>query len=42
VPYVEEILTQPFKLDDDGLLRVPTGPGLGIDLNRDAIAKYAI
>lgn len=42
VPYVEEILTEPFKLDADGLLRVPTGPGLGIELNRDAIAKYAV
>jgi L-alanine-DL-glutamate epimerase-like enolase superfamily enzyme len=41
VPYVEEILTVPFKLDADGLLRMPTGPGLGFELNRDAIAKYA-
>ncbi len=42
VPYVEEILTEPFKLDADGLLRIPQGPGLGIELNRDAIAKYAV
>ncbi|MBL9081925.1 MAG: mandelate racemase/muconate lactonizing enzyme family protein [Planctomycetales bacterium] len=42
VPYVEEILTEPFRLDADGLLRIPQGPGLGITLNRDAIAKYAV
>ena len=41
VPYIEEILTKPFQLDADGLLRVPTGPGLGIELNREALAKYA-
>jgi len=42
VPYIEEILTRPFKIEADGMLQVPTGPGLGIELNRDAIAKYAI
>jgi len=41
VAYIEEILTEPFKLDSDGMLVVPTGPGLGIELNRDAIARYA-
>jgi L-alanine-DL-glutamate epimerase-like enolase superfamily enzyme len=41
VAYVEDILDPPFALDADGLLRVPTGPGLGITLNRDAIAKWA-
>jgi L-alanine-DL-glutamate epimerase-like enolase superfamily enzyme len=40
VSYIEEILETPFKLDDEGLLRVPTGPGLGITLNRDAIARF--
>lgn len=41
VPYIEEILARPFQLDADGLLLVPNGPGLGIELNRDAIARYA-
>ncbi len=40
VPYIEEIIDPPFKLDGDGMLRVPTGPGLGVNLNRDAIEKY--
>ncbi len=41
VPYIEELLSPPFRLDADGLLPVPTGPGLGVTLNPDAIAKYA-
>ncbi len=41
VPYIEELIDPPFRLDADGLLAVPTGPGLGIQLNRDALARYA-
>jgi L-alanine-DL-glutamate epimerase-like enolase superfamily enzyme len=41
VPYIEEIIDPPFKLDRDGLLPVPTGPGLGIRLNPEAIARYS-
>src|SRR5206468_2225586 len=41
VPYIEEIIEQPFALDADGTLRIPTGPGLGITLNRDAIARFS-
>ena len=40
VPYIEEILDPPFKLDDEGMLRVPTGPGLGVKLNWDAVRRY--
>jgi L-alanine-DL-glutamate epimerase-like enolase superfamily enzyme len=41
VPYIEELLDPPFKLDQNGMLHMPTGPGLGITLNRDAVAKYS-
>src|SRR5436190_2126450 len=41
VPYIEDIIEQPFALDADGLLRIPTGPGLGITLNREAIARFS-
>lgn len=41
VPYVEELLETPFQLDRDGLLRAPTGPGLGISLNLDAAERYS-
>ena len=30
----------PFRLDAEGMLRVPTGPGLGVRLNRDALGRY--
>jgi len=29
-----------MKIVDDGMLPVPTGPGLGITLNPEALAKY--
>jgi len=41
VAYVEELISPPFRLDQDGMLPVPTGPGLGIQLNPDALARYA-
>ena len=41
VPYIEEIIDPPFALDADGMLVAPTGPGLGITLNRDALGKLA-
>ncbi|HUY31366.1 MAG TPA: mandelate racemase/muconate lactonizing enzyme family protein [Pirellulales bacterium] len=41
VPYIEEIISPPFALDADGMLRVPTGPGLGIELNPDAVGRYS-
>ncbi len=41
VPYIEEILTKPFKLDAEGMLNLPEGPGLGIELNPDAIARFS-
>ena len=40
-PYIDEILTTPFKLDREGMLAIPTAPGLGIELNRDALRRYA-
>ncbi len=41
VPYIEELLLPKFELDEEGLLKVPTGPGLGIELNPDALGKFA-
>jgi D-galactarolactone cycloisomerase len=41
VPYIEEIVSPRFELDADGMLRVPAGPGLGIQLDPDAITKYS-
>jgi D-galactarolactone cycloisomerase len=41
-PYIEEIITDPFKLDADGYLPIPTKPGLGIELNREALKRLGI
>ncbi len=38
--YVDEITAGGWHLDADGMLPIPTGPGLGIELDPDAIAKY--
>jgi len=32
----------PSSLDGDGCLAVPQGPGLGIEVNREAFARMAI
>jgi D-galactarolactone cycloisomerase len=41
-PYIDDIITTPFRPDAEGFLHVPTAPGLGIELNREALKKYAI
>jgi len=39
-PYVDEIIADKWVLDRDGFLAIPNKPGLGIDLDRDAVIKY--
>lgn len=39
-PYLEEIITAPFRVDAEGYLPIPDRPGLGIELNREALKKY--
>ena len=39
-PIRQEILMQPIE-HVRGVVRVPDGPGLGIEINRDALAKFA-
>ncbi|MCS7047054.1 MAG: mandelate racemase/muconate lactonizing enzyme family protein [Gemmataceae bacterium] len=39
-PYIDELILDPPRPDADGFLHVPTGPGLGIQLNPEALAKY--
>ena len=40
-PLVNGILTQPFVLED-GALSVPSGPGLGVELDDDAVARWRV
>ncbi|MGE0605494.1 MAG: mandelate racemase/muconate lactonizing enzyme family protein [Pirellulales bacterium] len=39
--YIEQIITRPFKIDSEGYLEIPQGPGLGIELDRDALKRFA-
>jgi L-alanine-DL-glutamate epimerase-like enolase superfamily enzyme len=39
-PYVDEIAAGGWRLDEDGLIEIPSTPGLGLTLDRDAVAKY--
>jgi D-galactarolactone cycloisomerase len=40
-PYIEDILVTKFALDADGLLPIPSGPGLGIEIDEDALRRYS-
>ena len=39
-PYVDDIVVRPWQLDDDGMLPIPDAPGLGVDLDPDALARF--
>jgi len=40
-PFIEQLVTTPFHLDDEGMLHVPTGPGLGIEIDKDALEAFS-
>jgi L-alanine-DL-glutamate epimerase-like enolase superfamily enzyme len=40
-PYIDSIVTDPWRLDGDGMLAVPSTPGLGITLDFDRVAHHA-
>ncbi|MBN9122117.1 MAG: mandelate racemase/muconate lactonizing enzyme family protein [Planctomycetes bacterium] len=39
-PYMDELITVPFRPDADGYLTIPDAPGLGIELNRVALERF--
>ena len=39
-PYIEQVLLHPIVLDDEGLIPIPEGPGLGFEWNPDGIEKF--
>jgi L-alanine-DL-glutamate epimerase-like enolase superfamily enzyme len=41
-PYLDVLLTEPFRPDAEGYLQVPTAPGLGVELNREALKRFGI
>lgn len=36
------MLTEPLKIDKDGFIKVPDGPGLGVELNHELIDRYTV
>ncbi|MQL61363.1 mandelate racemase/muconate lactonizing enzyme family protein [Streptomyces vinaceus] len=38
--YVDDLVTGGWPLDADGYLDIPSGPGLGVSLDREAVEKY--
>lgn len=39
-PFIDEISGNAFQLDSDGMLAIPSLPGLGLELDRDVVEKY--
>jgi len=39
-PFIDEIAAGGWQLDADGMLAIPTKPGLGLELDPDAVKKY--
>ncbi len=39
--YLEELTTEPFRIDAEGCLEIPTRPGLGIELDYERLSRYS-
>jgi L-alanine-DL-glutamate epimerase-like enolase superfamily enzyme len=35
------VVAEPWRLDADGMLAIPSGPGLGVPLDFDRVAHHA-
>jgi D-galactarolactone cycloisomerase len=40
--YLDELITEPFRPDGDGYFSIPEKPGLGIELNREALKRFGV
>src|SRR5262249_5609742 len=39
-PFREKLVTKPLTIDRDGMMAVPRGPGLGIEVDEDMLKHY--
>ena len=39
--YIEDIVVDKFEIDEEGYLQIPQAPGLGIELDRDALSRFS-
>lgn len=40
-PYIDLLVADPWRLDEEGMLAIPTAPGLGLRLDPDAVERYS-
>ncbi len=40
-PFIDDLVERPWKLDSDGMLEIPSGPGLGVAINLDAVERHS-
>jgi L-alanine-DL-glutamate epimerase-like enolase superfamily enzyme len=38
--YIDDLVAHPWTLDENGTLEIPTGPGLGLELDHDKVRHY--
>jgi len=38
--YIDEILAEPFRLDGEGMLTIPTAPGLGVEVDPEKLKRF--
>ncbi|HLQ46829.1 MAG TPA: mandelate racemase/muconate lactonizing enzyme family protein, partial [Planctomycetaceae bacterium] len=38
--YIEDLTVEPFRVDSEGFLEIPTKPGLGIEIDREKLKRY--
>ena len=36
----DDLLKEPVRIESDGMIKLPEGPGLGIELDRSAVERY--
>jgi L-alanine-DL-glutamate epimerase-like enolase superfamily enzyme len=39
-PYIDELTTEPFRLDDQGHLTIPSKPGLAVEIDPDKLKRF--
>jgi D-galactarolactone cycloisomerase len=41
-PFRDELSPKPFQINAEGFVEIPTGPGLGIEINEEVVRKYLV
>jgi L-alanine-DL-glutamate epimerase-like enolase superfamily enzyme len=38
--YIDSLTVEPFRIDSEGFLEIPTKPGLGIEIDREKLKRF--